>query len=467
MTNYYVDDAGSDTNPYDTKAKAASSLELLISGLATAGTPLSDADTVYVLEGHSFIRGDSSANTITVAETLDTGCRIIGVADAVPATALASTKPVEGNSNNADSIKLNGSFYMRNMHLNHTSTGSSGSNQVRFMTTNNSAQTQVFEDCKFQTIGSQASSGYEFGPSGHNGGCNEATFINCEFLQADNSGGTTPMEFFNVDVLFRGCTVSATTITIATLCRGGNEENATVVFENCDLGTAAITALVDVSQTNRKGHYIFKNCLIGASTSATTGTEQGSGGMTVEIHNTDDSSGTNYRYEKHCYTGTITSDNANYVASGASDGTTTISHSFVTDGTSNLNRPLIGPEISQWVEGDGTGLTCTVDFCHDANLTGGDLDNGDIWLELTYLASASNPKGSTVTNRVEIPFGTVADHSTAQSGEWTVASMTTKNTQQMSVNFTPAQPGYVQARVKMALASKTIYVDPRLVITTT
>ena len=43
--------------------------------------------------------------------------------------------------------------------------------------------------------------------------------------------------------------------------------------------------------------------------------------------------------------------------------------------------------------------------------------------------------------------------------------MSNPNTQKLSVTITPQEAGYMQAKVYLAKASKTVYVDPKLTVT--
>jgi hypothetical protein len=53
---------------------------------------------------------------------------------------------------------------------------------------------------------------------------------------------------------------------------------------------------------------------------------------------------------------------------------------------------------------------------------------------------------------------------TASTATWTTTGLTTPNTQKLEVTFTPQKKGLVQARVVLAKASKTIYVDSKLTV---
>jgi hypothetical protein len=101
----------------------------------------------------------------------------------------------------------------------------------------------------------------------------------------------------------------------------------------------------------------------------------------------------------------------------------------------------------------GSALTATIEI----NSAAGGLTNEDIWFELEYLGDATSPKGSTVSCRKGL-LATAAAHASSS------ASWPSGTAQKMTVTFTPQLTGFVTARVYVAKASSTIYIDPKITL---
>jgi len=183
-------------------------------------------------------------------------------------------------------------------------------------------------------------------------------------------------------------------------------------------------------------------------------------GQRFEMHNCD-SGDTNYRLWVQEYSGSIKTETTLVRTGGASDGTT--GYSLVMATTANANAsvaPLVSPEVSIWNDTTGGSKTVTVEILHDSatNLT-----DGEIWLEAQYLGTSGVPLGSFISDAKADILATAADQS-ASSETWTTTGMSNPNTQKLSVTFTPQEKGYIQAKVYLAKASKTVYVDPKLTV---
>lgn len=203
------------------------------------------------------------------------------------------------------------------------------------------------------------------------------------------------------------------------------------------------------------------NCKINASSTITT--TNGNSGLhwhTVSLTNCDSGS-TGYRNERWTYTGSMLTDAAIYRLGGASDGVTPISHSYNTNANTqslpfDATLYLDGLPIPQWNTLTGSSQTATIYILSSTTLT-----NADIWFELEYLGTSGFPISSFVSSVVATPLTTPTNYATDTS-TWNGSSATK---QKMTVTFTPQKAGLVIARVKVAIQSTTVWVDPLLVIT--
>ncbi|MEK9809109.1 MAG: hypothetical protein VW362_01580, partial [Candidatus Nanopelagicales bacterium] len=131
--------------------------------------------------------------------------------------------------------------------------------------------------------------------------------------------------------------------------------------------------------------------------------------------------------------------------------------------TANAEYPAIilrSPEIAKWNETTGSSVTVTVDILHDSATA---LKDNEVWLEVEYLGTSGTPLALFTDDAVADVITTAADQ-TSSSATWTTTGMTNPNKQKLSVTFTPQEKGLIIARVCVAKASYTVYVDPELQI---
>lgn len=205
--------------------------------------------------------------------------------------------------------------------------------------------------------------------------------------------------------------------------------------------------------------YTFRRCKLGSGYTAVTGANPSQGGPTVELINCD-SGDTNYRYEFHGYPGSITPETTIVRTSGASDGTTTLAHKFVSSANSKLYFPLRGPWMSFWNETLGS-VTLAIPVITD-NVT---LTDAEAWLEVEHLGTSGFPLGLVTNDRAASILATPANQATDGTSTWTTTGLTTPVKQTLGLAVTPAEKGMIRARVCLAKASTTMYVDPKLLST--
>jgi hypothetical protein len=118
------------------------------------------------------------------------------------------------------------------------------------------------------------------------------------------------------------------------------------------------------------------------------------------------------------------------------------------------------PELHQWNDTTGSAITATVEILHDSATA---LTDKEVWLEVMYLGTSGYPLGSFATDTVDV-LATAANQASS-SATWTTTGMANPNKQALSVTFTPQEKGYIVATVRLAKASKTVYVCPKIDIT--
>jgi hypothetical protein len=93
------------------------------------------------------------------------------------------------------------------------------------------------------------------------------------------------------------------------------------------------------------------------------------------------------------------------------------------------------------------------------------MTNADCWLEVEALDTSGHPVSSITSDHRSDVETSATDHPDS-SETWTGTSgFTTERKQYLTVDVTPQEVGFLQARVFLAKPSATLYVDPVLTIT--
>ena len=203
----------------------------------------------------------------------------------------------------------------------------------------------------------------------------------------------------------------------------------------------------------------FRNCKLPAGWTGSLFASSPVAGMRCEMHNCD-SGDTNYRLWTQDLAGTVKSETTIVRTGGANDGTTGLSWQMVS--AANAEYPLIdlaSPEIVIWNEITGSAKTITIEVITD-NVT---LTDEECWLEVQYLGTSGFPLGVFLTDAKSDVLATAANQTTS-SATWTTTGLTTPVKQKLEVTFTPQEKGFVHAKVMLAKASTTVYVDPKATV---
>lgn len=455
MAIIYVKSGSSNTSPFDTWAKAATTL---------AGAAGADAagDTIYLSDAHS--ESSASAQTIALAGTLADPVRVICGDDAAePPTAVATTASVLTTGANGITTYGIAEFYGVKF--------SAGSGAVNAPITINTYSVvgnsrERFEDCEFLIPASGSGASIRIN---NNGAASNAVNCRTDFANCFVETKTTSGNCLLLAGLFvwdggglksgQASSSAALIAPISTAGRTTSCELSGLDFQYMGSGQAMFAA------NNTTAKMTMRNCRLpsGWSGSLVSGTL--TAGDYYVMHNCDDGD-TNYALWVQTYAGTILSEDVIVRTGGASNGTTTISWRMAAGG--DVKYPTItleSPEIVQWNETTGSSITATIEVVHDSvgSGTSGALTNAECWLEVQYLGTSGVPLG-TFDSDVKADILASAADQTSSSETWTTTGLTTPVKQKLSVTFTPQEKGYVHAVVKFAIPSETVYVDPKLTI---
>lgn len=417
-------------------------------GLAKAtlvGAAAIDAagDAIYLSQSHAESGG---AVTAVFAGTIANPVKIIAGNDAAePPTAVSSASLISSSS-----ITLSGSYYLYGLTLQAAS-----SILPNAQSTSNSV---TLDHCSLITTGTTGGGFFSIGSA--NNCTQKAVLLDCtyKFGGVSNIGCATA----GVVEIKGGSFVSGTSTPSAGIFGGSSSDRtgSRLLIDGLDMTNLAST--VNIFRTFiSPGLFQIRNSKLPASWSGSLcNATPLATGQRFEMHNCD-SGDTNYRLWVQEYSGSIKTETTLVRTGGASDGTT--GYSLVMATTANANAsvaPLVSPEVSIWNDTTGGSKTVTVEILHDSatNLT-----DGEIWLEVQYLGTSGVPLGSFISDAKADILATAADQS-ASSETWTTTGMSNPNTQKLSVTFTPQEKGYIQAKVYLAKASKTVYVDPKLTV---
>jgi hypothetical protein len=242
---------------------------------------------------------------------------------------------------------------------------------------------------------------------------------------------------------------------------GGIEGKAT----GLDLSNVSTTATLFVAGIGAVGKFVFRGLKLPASWTGTifsSGGAPANPGFRVELH--DYMAGTSkLQLWAADYQGNVKSEATLVRTGGASDGTSAFSWQMVTNANPEFpHMALETPEIPpKWNATTGASKTVTVEILHDS-LTA--LNDDEVWIDVWYRGTASSSAQTLISDRRASILSSAAAQTTS-SETWTTTGMTNPNKQKLSVTFTPEHAGFIQARVCLAKASKTIYVDPVITVT--
>lgn len=414
---------------------------------ACTATWAAAGDTVYVASNHA---PSMAASQTWAGGTTAVQIRVI-CADlsTVPPTDLATTA-VETITATTASFTLTNSLYVYGLTL--TTASTSSNNGINLATTAaTNPQNIVLEECFLNARSTNASSRISFG-SGSGANARDAGFYvkNCTLSLG---GANARFAFGNGRIVIEDC-VFASNSTAPTVLGLLSTGAGPITLRDCDISLITGT-LFDISSAAPHDVYV-QNCQLGSGVTPTTGTVTSAAGNRVYIHNSD-STGTNYRLYETRYEGTVQHELSIVRTGGASDGTTPISWHATTTANSTFFEPLQLPEIAMWNDTTGSAITAAIYITHSASAL---LTNEDIWIEVEYLGASGNPLGSIVTTRNTNFLGSATDYAT-DSSTWGGSAQTYKQ-KITTASFTPQLKGPIKVRVYLAVASTTVYIDPKI-----
>jgi hypothetical protein len=451
MANRYVRHTSSNTSPYDTWAKAATTIVSAVTG-ESAG------DVIYVSQVHS--ESSATQQNIALAGTAASPVKVIcGNDSAEPPTATATTAVVTTTNGNA--ITVTGFGYLYGITFNI----GSGVNNVTSTQFGDGGTYQEYEDCAFNIVATGGNAPIALGTIA-NTQPTRVIWRNCTAKIAASAqgivGSLCTFEWYGGSV--SSGSSAATSGFFRTNASGEHNELRVLGVNLEHVGvTGYLCGKISLSVLRVK----FINCKIPAFTTGGlyTGTLEPSD--RIELYNCD-SADTNYRLWIADLWGEITSDISVYNDAGADDGSAQ-GFSWKMVSTANAEFPhqtLVSGEIVKWNDTTTGTLTATVEIVHNSQGSGtnGALRDDEIWLEVMCMDPGATPVGKWQSDRcANLNLNSNAADQDSSAAAWT-GDAAGWDTQKLSVSFTPKEKGFVHARVCLAKASATVYIDPLLTI---
>ncbi len=434
MTVRYLRSAdGSDSDDGSTWPLAKATLPG-IGALDTAG------DTTWVSQSHS--ETASSVFSWSGGGTLTNPTKLICGNDAAqPPTALATTGVI-ANTTSSGINAINGSCYVYGITWRFAAVLQIGAGAANCF--------QHFDNCTFDCTG--------VGSGGNLASAldNDATLMlltNCNFKFANAANYIQLGQNF---VIKGGAAVSGTTTPNPLFKMPTDRTLTRALIDGVDMSNFASTLVLFAPSATTAGRFVMRNCKLPASWSGTLTNGACAIGQRFEMYNCA-ASGINYAVWIEDYAGTIKHETTIVKTGGFTNGTTTTSLKMTSTANSLYpSLPLQSQDLSVWNETTGSSVTITVDIVHDSVTN---LKDDEVWIEVEYLGTSGGPLTTIVNDSKADYLATAADQTTS-SATWTTTGLTNPNKQKLNVSFTPQLKGPILARVMLAKASKTIYIDP-------
>lgn len=231
---------------------------------------------------------------------------------------------------------------------------------------------------------------------------------------------------------------------------------AQLLIKDGDLSGFNVTASAyfDVATLGGNSVVEVKNCKLGSTPTLTSGTwPQGNG--SILVRNSDSADTINVFTYVTAY-GTMTADASIYVTTGGSQfNGAGVSWKIVTTSLATEYTPFVTPQLALWGT-TTTAETMAIEFLQDNAAAA--LTDLQIWADVDTAASTSFPNYNYATDRNATPFTGSGSAQPTSTTAWT-GSLTNPTKQVLNISVTPAEVGLITGRVKVAAASKTIYMN--------
>lgn len=438
MASYYVYSAAAGAADGSDWANAYTTL-------AAATTSKAAGDVFYVADDHA--ETQASAMTITSPGTAASPCYIYCVnrGGSVPPVSadLRTTATITTTGANAMTLTLAFSYV-----YGITFSAGSGAVNSALAISSGSVCHIVYDSCVLKKAGTTASAA---ALSSGASGSQVAVVLRNTVLSFGAAGDSLTVSSGTLRWYATASALSGTTPTTGLFQITGG---SVIDVDGVDLSSMGSGSNLIRAQTSASS-VVIRNCKLGASVAVAAATAPSSNSPSASVQLVRcDSGDTNYRSEKYMTTGTLTTETTIVRTGGASNGTTTISWNVTTAASPEIITPFECFPISIWNETVGSSVTVTVE-CR-----GGAVPNNDeVWMDVEYLGTSGFPIASFATTTKDdlLASGSAC---TSSSETWGGSTSSFKLTKAV----TPQEKGPITVYVKVAKASSTFYIDPKITL---
>lgn len=440
MPTYFVS-SGGDNSDGLTWAKAYTSLQTALTAASTAGD-------VVVIQYNGVPSTDTALGADTTYTTAASIHIISASADdtgtAYTPTAMGTENWI-GNDTTNRTIQFNTAIDRKLYYYGLTlRNAGSGDKSITFSTLEGSST--VVENCYLWLGNTGSSSRINFGSTANSNvhvikditirfGATAQAVVFGNRHYADNitisSSGSAPTNLFNIytgPVFLRGCDLSHATGTLIP-----NTPNpGSITLDRCKLGSGVTVLAAQTSNpTLASASVLLLDC--------SSGDTHGIFGFYNAL-------------------GSAVSDTGIYFTAGAA----AQSWKIVTTANASFYHPFVTPPI-EWYHTGTSAITPYLEILRDGSTTA--YQNDEIWAEFAAKVTASSTKATFYSDRKDIdPGASAADQAAgAGTGSWTgEAASAWSGKIDSGTSLTPAEAGYITARVFVGEPSITVYVDPQI-----
>jgi len=435
MANIFCSSTGSNTSPYETWAKAATTFTTAVGAATASGdviavdasSPPADiaADTTWTFVNHVSVIASTNSGTSTITPTTMGTTTYLGVSGAT-----------------SYAITLAGAFKVYFYGITFRVAGSSN----KTMTLNSSDGGHFEFDSCYIWIGTSVFASLQLGaPNSHFTVCRNTVFRFGTTSQAFAIRGRC--EFYN-------CSISSAGSALSTMVANAGNANGRR-FVGCDL--SHITGTLIENDSNQSAQTTFVQCKLGSGVTVlgtqTSVPNKGSASAVLLDCSSGDTHGLFGYYDAF---GSCISDVGIYYTSGAA----AQSWKITTTANCSYYTPFVTPSIDLYHTGT-SAITPYLEILRDGSATA--YQNDEVWGEFSAKVTSGTVMGTAYTDKMAL-LGTAADQAAgAGTGSWTGEAGTAWSGKIDSGSaLTPAENGHISARVFVGEPSITVYVDPQI-----
>jgi len=445
VADYFVASGGSNTSPFDTWAKAATSLAAALALATSAGdrviiqhnaVPSGDAevasDTTYTFAGHiALIAASNDGGSAFTPSPMGTSNWI-------------------GNSTSNRSVTWAGAFKVYTYGITVRCSGSPSDDIVLAAT---SGSHQEWEEPYFWSANTGTGPRIAFG----NGGANGRSFL--RLINPTFRFGTTAARIQNYKcrTFIEGGSVSSAGSAPTTLFESDSSGGYMLDIEGMDL--SHVTGTLAAANSSGPFDITLRNCKLGSGVTMLAAGAASKAGNVVRLF--DCAAGDEHFHIGYFdQFGSLTVDTGIYANDGAQyDGTNRCSWKIVTTANCSFWTPFVSPWFDVF-NSTLTALTPSIEILRDGSTTA--YQDDEVWGEWAFKGTAGSTQSTMVNDHKSLVASAAAQANGVGTSGWTgEGGSAWSGKLQPAGTITPAEIGHIRGRVCVGRASSTVFVDPQ------